>query len=414
MGGPQAVQVEDAAQIRYPLGTMSNTPFDISIILPCLNEEATVGLCVEHTLAVLAAHGISGEVLVADNGSTDASARVAAAAGARVVNVPRGGYGNALRAGMEAAAAPWLLFFDADLSYDPDEIPRYVEALRAGADMVMGSRLRGHIDTGAMPRLHRRFGTPLLTLAARMLFGSRISDINCGMRALTKTAYQRLDLHAEGMEFASEMVVKAAQAGLKVAEIPIVFHVDQRGRQPHLRSFRDGWRHLQLMLHFAPLWMFLAPGLLLCGFGCAVILGALPAEPALAALMGFVAAHGAVILGMQVILIGMIAQGRVKYSKFLSRPESKLMQLVRVWLVVENGLVIGLVLAGAGFAVAMAVALGAAWPVLSAVQWLAAGSVVFVVGLQVVFTCLVMGLFGMRMAEDRLPAGESATFRETD
>jgi len=352
---------------------------------------------------VLAAHGLSGEVIVADNGSTDDSARVAALAGARVVNVPRPGYGNALRAGMEAAAAPWLLFFDADLSYDPEEIPRYLEALKAGADVVMGSRLRGQIDAGAMPRLHRLFGTPMLTLAARVLFGCPISDINCGMRALTREAFRRLDLHAEGMEFASEMVVKAAQAGLKLAEIPIVFHVDQRGRQPHLRSFRDGWRHLQLMLHFAPFWMFLAPGLLLCAFSMAVILGALPAEPPFAALLGFVAAHGAALLGTQIILIGMIAQGRVKYSKFLSRPESRLMQFIRVWLVVENGLVLGLVLTAAGFAAALAAALGISVPMLSAVQAMALGSLVFVVGLQAVFTCLVMGLFGMRMAEDRLP-----------
>jgi hypothetical protein len=361
---------------------------------------------------VLETSGLDGEVIVADNGSVDASIQRATEAGARVIHVERKGYGNALRAGMEAARAPLLMFYDADLSYDAEEVPRYVEALRQGADIVMGSRLRGQIDPGAMPPLHRRFGTPLMTAACNAIFKTGISDINCGMRALTKEALRRLDLHAEGMELASEMIVKAAYARLNITEIPIVFHEDQRGRQPHLRSFRDGWRHLQLMLHFAPFWLFLIPGLAFCGGGFLTLLAALPSGPAPRTLAVWFAAHSAVMIGIQVLLIGLIAQGRVAYSKFLMRARPPFFQLMRKWVVIENGLVLGLLVAGVGLAAAFWTAITSDGA--GSVRGLAGGATVFLVGLQVSFTSLIMGLFGIRMAEDRLPQFAELTATRTE
>jgi hypothetical protein len=267
----------------------------VSVVMPCLNEQRTIGRCIKAALRGIAAAGISGEVIVSDNGSTDDSVRIAEAAGARVVRCERRGYGNALRAGFAAARGTWIVMGDADLSYDFGEIPRFWEEIRKGGELVMGSRLRGTIEPGAMPWLHRYVGNPLLSWLVRLLFRVPASDAHCGLRAFTRGGIDRMDLRTGGMELASEIVIKAAAAGLRIGEIPITLHRDGRGRPPHLRSFRDGWRHLRYMLMMAPNWLFFLPGLLFGCLGAAMIAAVLPAPLPI----------GPVVLDVHTMLLGM-------------------------------------------------------------------------------------------------------------
>ena len=232
---------------------------ELTILMPCLNEAATVGACVAAARGFLARAGIQGEVLVADNGSDDGSTEIAAAAGARVIRVPQRGYGHALRAGIEAAAGRYVIMADADASYDFGALEEFVAKLRAGYPLVMGNRLKGGIRPGAMPPLHRYLGNPLLSFIGRLLFRTRVGDFHCGLRGFERSAALGLDLRTPGMEFASELVVKAALAGWRIAEVPTTLHPDGRGRAPHLRSWRDGWRHLRFLLLFSPRWLFLYP-----------------------------------------------------------------------------------------------------------------------------------------------------------
>ena len=239
---------------------------EVTIIMPCLNEAETLAGCIAAAQRGLSAAGVEGEILIADNGSTDGSQQIARKLGARVVGVPEKGYGNALRAGMEAASGQFLIMGDSDLSYDFSEIAPFVERLRAGADLVMGCRMPaggGKIAPGAMPWKHRWIGNPALTFIGRLLFRCPAHDFHCGLRALTKDAVHKMDLRTTGMEFASEMVIKASLRGLRIEEVPITLHKDGRSRPPHLRSWRDGWRHLRFMLLFSPRWLLLYPGVLL-------------------------------------------------------------------------------------------------------------------------------------------------------
>lgn len=221
---------------------------ELSIVIPCLNEEKTLPIVIKKGLASFKRLGISGEVVVADNGSTDNSVKIAQENGARVVHCPKKGYGNALIGGFSEAHGKYLIMGDADDSYNFAEIDDFVKYLRQGYDIVMGTRLKGQIKKGAMPWLHRYLGTPVLTFILNLLFGTKISDCNCGMRGLTKKAFYKLDLHSSGMEFASEMIVKAGILKLKLKEIPITLYCDKRNRIPHLHPWRDGWRHLKFML----------------------------------------------------------------------------------------------------------------------------------------------------------------------
>jgi len=239
---------------------------EVTIIMPCLNEAETLADCIAAAQRGLATAGVEGEILIADNGSTDGSQDIARKLGARVVDVPEKGYGNALRHGMEAAQGKYLIMGDSDRSYDFGEIKPFIEKLRAGADLVMGCRMPaggGKIDPGAMPWKHRWIGNPALTFIGRLLFRCPAHDFHCGLRALTKDAFLKMDLRTTGMEFASEMVIKASLRGLRIEEVPITLHKDGRSRPPHLRSWRDGWRHLRFMLLFSPRWLLLYPGVLL-------------------------------------------------------------------------------------------------------------------------------------------------------
>ena len=246
---------------------MSEAEIEVSVVMPCLNESRTLPACIGKARAALEALGTPWEIVVADNGSTDGSQALAASLGARVVDVPKRGYGNAYLGGVAAARGRFVVMGDSDDSYDFGELGPFVEKLRGGADLVMGSRFRGKILDGAMPWSHRYLGNPVLTGILNLLFSAGVSDAHCGLRAISKTAWARLGLKTGGMEFASEMIIRSAQEKLRIEEVPITLHKDGRDRPPHLRSFSDGWRHLRFMLMFSPSWLFLAPAIILALLG---------------------------------------------------------------------------------------------------------------------------------------------------
>jgi glycosyltransferase involved in cell wall biosynthesis len=245
---------------------------ELTLLMPCLNEARTVGACVAKARGLLDAHGIEGEVLVADNGSTDGSREIAEKHGARVVLVRERGYGAALAGGIADARGRYVIMGDSDDSYDWADVGPFLEKLRAGHELVMGNRFRGGIQRGAMPFLHRYLGNPFLTAVGRRFFGSDCGDFYCGQRGFARAAVQRMDLRSHGMEFALEMLVKATLLGMKVTEIPITLSQDGRDRRSHLRTWRDGWRSLRFFLLYAPHWMFLYPGMILMVLG--LLLGA--------------------------------------------------------------------------------------------------------------------------------------------
>ncbi|MCH2173080.1 glycosyltransferase family 2 protein [Myxococcota bacterium] len=260
--------------------TSESAAIELSIVMPCLNEADTLEVCIEKAQRSLRELGIQGEVVVADNGSDDGSPEIAERCGARVVRVAERGYGSALMGGIEASRGRYILMGDADDSYDFLEIEGFVEKLRQGNDLVQGCRLPGgggRIVSGAMPVLHRWFGNPLLTLMVRWMFGAPIHDAYCGLRAFTKSHYDRLDQRCTGMEFATEMIVKSSLLRAKIAEVPITLHPDGRSSHgPHLRTFRDGWRTVRFFLMYSPRWLFLYPGLLLIALGALGYAVALP------------------------------------------------------------------------------------------------------------------------------------------
>jgi glycosyltransferase involved in cell wall biosynthesis len=250
-----------------------STAVDVSIVMPCLNEAETLAKCIGHAQAAVANGGLSAEIIVADNGSTDGSQSIARKLGARVVDVSRKGYGSALIGGIDAAQGRFVVMGDADDSYDFEAIGPLIDKLREGYDLVVGNRFLGGIEPGAMPWSHRWLGNPVLTLISRVFFHAPVGDTHCGLRALRKDAYEKMHLRATGMEFASEMVIKAALKGMRITEVAVVLRPDGRSRSPHLRTWRDGWRHLRFMLLFSPRWLFLYPGLALFALG--VMLSAL-------------------------------------------------------------------------------------------------------------------------------------------
>jgi hypothetical protein len=244
---------------------------EVSVVIPCLNEARTVGVCVRQAMDALIRYDILGEVILADNGSGDDSRERAVEAGARLVSIPEKGYGRALMGGVAASRGRYIIMGDADGSYDFGELPRFVAKMREGCDLVQGCRFPkggGRIESGAMPFMHRRIGNPALSLLARLMFRTPINDVYCGLRGFTRSFFDRADLRCTGMEFATEMIIKAAQLDVRTAEVPITLHCDGRkGQASHLRTFRDGWRTLRLFLLCSPDWLFLIPGVALIGSG---------------------------------------------------------------------------------------------------------------------------------------------------
>lgn len=245
---------------------------ELTILMPCLNEAETLATCIQKAKAFLAKENIVGEILIADNGSQDGSQQIAETQGARVVHVIERGYGAALRCGIKNACGQYIIMGDADDSYDFLSLMPFVKKLREGSDLVMGNRFRGKIERGAMPFLNKYLGNPILSLLGRIFFRSHIGDFHCGLRGFRRAAIQQLNLRASGMEFASEMIAKASINRLNIAEVPTVLAPDGRSRRPHLRPWRDGWRHLRLLLLLSPSWLFLYPGLFLVGAGAGLLL----------------------------------------------------------------------------------------------------------------------------------------------
>jgi glycosyltransferase involved in cell wall biosynthesis len=254
--------------------TQSDDAVELTVVMPCLNERLTLAICIEKAMATLREHGISGEVVIGDNGSTDGSQEIARSLGARVVDVPTRGYGAALLGAIAAARGRYIVMGDSDASYDFGEIPGFLQRLRDGDELVMGNRFRGGIKPGAMPWKNRYIGNPVLSGLGRLFFRIPIRDFHCGIRGFSKASIDRIDLRSTGMEFASEMVVKAKLHGLRISEVPATLSPDGRDRPPHLRPWRDGWRHLRFLLLYSPRWLFLYPGivLMLLGFGIHALL----------------------------------------------------------------------------------------------------------------------------------------------
>lgn len=327
----------------------------LSVVMPCLNEHETLGTCIKKARETLDALHIDGEVVVADNGSTDGSQQIAESLGARVVHEPEKGYGNAYRAGIAAAAGEFIIIGDSDDSYDFRDIGRFYEKLKNGHDMVMGTRLKGRIEKGAMPWLHRYIGNPVLTGVLNVFFKSGISDAHCGMRAFTKSAYEKMELQTAGMEFASEMVIKAAMLELDVAEIPITLHKDGRTGAPHLRSFRDGWRHLRFMLLHSPSYLYMWPGFFMFGLGMvtmlAILFNSFHVGGRLADLHIMVFGSLLSILGLQTIALGIYARIYAVTHNFI--PQGQFLNKMFKIFNLERGLALGAIVFLVGFALGL-------------------------------------------------------------
>ena len=375
---------------------------EVSVVIPCLNEANSIGICVLKAMEAFRAAGLHGEVVVADNGSTDGSIEIAEKLGARVVRVEARGYGSALRAGIAAAQGAFIVMGDADDSYDFGEVPRFVEKWRQGNDVVMGNRFRGEIKPGAMPWHHKYVGNPALSSLLNLFFSTGIGDSHCGMRGFTRAVYERMDLRSTGMEFASEFVIKAAQLGARMAEIPITLWPDKRGRPPHLRSFRDGWRHLRFMLLYAPNWLFLLPGaaFMLVGLVLVFVLLRGPRELTPRVTLDVHTMIFGVIftlLGAQILSIGAFAKV-FSYSERFDRSGTVSLKRVLKRVTLESGLLLGGALFLAGLA-------GCAWVTW---QWVASGfgplqqvrQVLFwamwlFLGLQIIFASFFLSMLGI-------------------
>jgi glycosyltransferase involved in cell wall biosynthesis len=332
--------------------THTSSSFEISIVMPCLNEAETVRVCIEKARNTLDRHGIRGEIIVADNGSTDDSQGVAESAGARVVNVRSRGYGAALAGGIEAASGTYIIMGDADDSYDFSHLPLFLEQLRAGYDLVMGNRFLGGIKNGAMPPLHRYLGNPVLTGIGRLFFKAPCGDFHCGLRAFSKEAYRKMGLRTTGMEFASEMVVKATLSGMKITEVPTTLSPDGRTRAPHLRSWRDGWRHLRFLLLYSPRWLFLYPGFAAMLVGIIAGIWLLLSPRRIGAIVldfhSLLYAAALVIVGFQSVTFAMFTKV-FAISEGLLPPDRRLDKLFR-YITLEAGIIGGAALLLSGFA----------------------------------------------------------------
>jgi glycosyltransferase involved in cell wall biosynthesis len=323
---------------------------ELSVVMPCLNEAETVQTCVRKAIGFFEEHGVDGEVVIADNGSTDGSQQLAREAGARVVPISDKGYGNALMGGIRAAHGTYVAMGDADDSYDFTALLPFLEQLRDGADLVMGNRFRGGIAPGAMPALHRYLGNPVLSYVGRLFFRSKIGDFHCGLRAFRRDSVMRLGLQTGGMEFASEMVVRSTLAKYDIREVPTTLSPDGRSRAPHLRSWRDGWRHLRFLMLYSPRWLFFIPGLMLMTLG--LVAGvALATGPIRVGEIAFdvdtlVGASAVLVIGFQAVLFALLTKVYAMEEGFLPH-DRRVQRIIDSWSL-ERGLVVGGLLALAG------------------------------------------------------------------
>jgi glycosyltransferase involved in cell wall biosynthesis len=369
---------------------------EVSVVIPCLNEAASIERCVRRAREALEGEEWHGEVIVVDNGSDDGSAQLAGAAGALVVHEPRRGYGSAYLAGLAAARGQYIVMADADLTYDFADIPRFVEALDAGADLVMGDRMKG-IEPGAMSWLHRYVGNPVLTGILNLFFRTGVRDAHCGMRALRREALPQLDLRTTGMEFASEMVIRAGKERLAIAEIPIQYH--PREGESKLSSFRDGWRHLRFLLVHSPTWLFIVPGAVTAALGAVIALTVLLQIEIFGRewdLHSMVAGALLMIVGTQVVALGLCAHA---YGTYFMGERDAWFDRMRARFRLEHGLLLGGVLMFAGFAVAgviVGIWADRGFGALSEERLAVLAAALFIIGMQVFFSSFLLSILGLR------------------
>jgi hypothetical protein len=366
------------------------------VVIPCLNEAETIERCVHAALEALASADIEGEVVVADNGSDDGSPGLATAAGARVVHEPRRGYGSAYLAGFAAARGEYIVMADADLTYDFGEIPRFVGALEDGAEMVIGDRM-DNIHPGAMPWLHRYVGNPVLTGLLNLFFRTGVNDAHCGMRALRRDVLPRLDLRTTGMEFASEMVIRASKEHLQIAEFPIEYH--PRGGESKLSSFRDGWRHLRFLLVHSPTHLFIVPGAILSGLGTLILITVGGDANIFGRSWGLHTLIGGamlMIVGTQVLGLGLCAHA---YATYFMNDKDPWFDRMRARLRLEHGLLLGgvFMLGGVGLGgTIIGIWISRGFGVLSEERLAVVAAALVIVGIQIFFSSFLLSILGLR------------------
>jgi glycosyltransferase involved in cell wall biosynthesis len=368
----------------------------VSVVIPCLNEAETIRECIARAQTALDAAGVTGEVLVSDNGSVDGSAQIADAAGAVVVHEPRRGYGSAYLAGFAAARGRYVVMADADLTYDFGDIPRFLEELESGADFVIGDRM-DNIHPGAMPWLHRYVGNPVLTGVLNLFFHTGVKDAHCGMRAFRREVLPKLDLRTTGMEFASEMVIRASKEDLEVRQVPIEYH--PRAGESKLSSFRDGWRHLRFLLVHSPTWLFIAPGALMAVLGTLIALTVFLQIDVLGRewdLHTMVAGAMLMIVGTQVLALGLCAHA---YGTYFMGERDPWFDRMRARFKLEHGLALGGLFAVAGV-IAGAVILGTwinrGFGALSEERLAVLAATLVIVGIQIFFSSFLLSIIGLR------------------
>jgi glycosyltransferase involved in cell wall biosynthesis len=371
-------------------------PVDVSVVIPCLNEAQTIERCVSSALAVLEENSIPGEVIVVDNGSTDRSAELATGAGARVVEEPSRGYGNAYLAGFAAARGDAIVMADADLTYDFGEIPRFLDKIEDGAELVIGNRM-AKIHPGAMPWLHRYVGNPVLTGILNLFYRAGVDDAHCGMRALRRDVLPRLELRTTGMEFASEMVIRAAKENLEIAQVPIEYH--PREGESKLSTWRDGWRHLRFLLVHSPTYLFLVPGALLTLLGALILLTVLARVNVLGRqwdLHAMIAGSMLTIVGSQVLALGLCARA---YGVYVLGEVDEWFDKVRPKVRLEHGLLAGGILFIAGLALGGVIVgkwIERGGGPLSEARLGLLGATLVIVGIQVFFSSFLLSILGLR------------------
>ena len=376
---------------------------EVSVVMPCLNEEAGVGECIQQILQTFEKHNISGEIIVADNGSIDSSREISNRLGAKVVSAVAKGYGNALMVGIAASRARYIVMGDADGSYDFTQIPVFLEKLRAGYELVMGNRFQGGIQPGAMPALHKYLGNPVLTGIGRVFFKTSVHDFHCGLRAFTKPAYERMGMRTTGMEFASEMVVKASLFNLKTCEIPTTLSPDRRPGRSHIRSWHDGWRHLRFLLLYSPRWLFLYPGLLLLLAGTATAIWLLPGPQRVGHV--FLDVHtllyavAAILIGFQAVLFAFFTK-IFAITEGLMPEDPRLLRAFKVFNL-EKGLLTGAALllggigiAGYSFVLWNRTDFGPLNPVI-VVRLVAAAITMIILGVEMIFSSFFLSILGL-------------------
>jgi len=385
-----------------------STSVEVSIVMPCLNEAETLATCIQKAQKAIEKDAISAEIIVADNGSTDGSQAIANELGARLVPVTRKGYGSALIGGIEAARGEFVIMGDADDSYDFTAIAPLIAKLRDGCDLVVGNRFLGGIEPGAMPWSHRWIGNPVLTFISRIFFHTPVGDMHCGLRGFRKEAYERMKLRAIGMEFASEMVIKASLKGMRIAQVPVALRPDGRSRPPHLRTWRDGWRHLRFMLLFSPRWLFLLPGLAL--FTAGLLAGAaLEVGPVKVGRFGFdistlLLAGFCCLIGYQLVVFAVFTKVFAMREGF-HPPNAGYSQMFR-YVRLETGLALGLLMAVLGTAGLILAVLS--WQVLgfgaldprATMREVIPAAVLLTLGVQTIFASFFLSILGIDSETD--------------